>query len=237
MSDYIEKVNRINHILSHSFRPAPGVVLLALMTQIFCDFDGTITNQDSIIFLTEHFGAGPECRHAARAAIKEGRLTVYEAVREELATVHITWEEAARQLRSHIFVDPAFPGFVQWCRANDHSLVIVSAGMEPVIDLFIGHLNLPVYAQSLEITPEGWDYRKKESSDKERIISAAKKDGTLVHIGDGTSDVAAIPHADLLLAKAGSYLEDYCKVHQAPFLSFEDFDDVREILAKANLET
>jgi len=114
--------------------------------------------------------------------------------------------------------------------------VVVSAGMEPVIDLFIGHLNLPVFAQSLNVTPAGWDYRKKESSDKEKIISAAKKDGALVHIGDGTSDVVAIPHADLLFAKAGSYLEDYCRNHHAPFTAFENFNDIREAIVGKKLD-
>jgi HAD superfamily phosphoserine phosphatase-like hydrolase len=207
------------------------------MAQILCDFDGTITNQDSIIFLTEQFGAGPEFRHGMRQAIKEGRLSVYEAVRQELATINISWKEAVEALKQSIFVDPTFPGFVKWCQDNEHPLAVVSAGMEPVIDLFIGHFGLPVHAQSLEITPQAWDYRKKESNDKERIISGAKKDGTLVHIGDGTSDVIAIPYADLLFAKVGSYLMDYCESHHVSYIPFENFDDVREALVEGNLDS
>lgn len=205
------------------------------MVQILCDFDGTITNQDSIIFLTEQFGAGPEFRHGMRQAIKEGRVSVYEAVRQELATLRISWEEAVKALKLSIFVDPTFPGFVKWCKDNEYSLAVVSAGMEPVIDLFIGHLELPSFAQSLEVTPQGWDYRKKESNDKERIISDARKDGTLVHIGDGTSDVVAIPYADLLFAKVGSYLADYCESHHVPYIPFENFNDVREAIAEGKL--
>jgi 2-hydroxy-3-keto-5-methylthiopentenyl-1-phosphate phosphatase len=205
------------------------------MAQIFCDFDGTITSHDSIIFLTEQFGGGPEVRHAARRAIVEGRLSVYEAVHQELSTVNITWDKAAQELKSSISVDPTFPDFVQWCSTNEHSLVVVSAGMEPVIDLFIGHFNLPVFAQSLRVTPKGWDYQKNESSDKEKVLSSAKKDGGLVHIGDGTSDVVAIPYVDLLLAKTGSYLENYCKTHNASYTAFENFDDVREAIVDTGL--
>ena len=213
------------------------MLTLAFMAQILCDFDGTITNQDSIIFLTEQFGAGPEFRHGMRQAIKEGRLSVYKAVRQELATVRISWEEAVKALKSSIFVDPTFPDFVKWCQDNEYPLAVVSAGMEPVIDLFIGHLKLPVYAQSLEIAPQGWDYRKKESNDKEKIISGAKENGALVHIGDGTSDVVAIPYADLLFAKVGSYLADYCESHHARFISFENFNDVREAIVKGKLDS
>jgi 2-hydroxy-3-keto-5-methylthiopentenyl-1-phosphate phosphatase len=104
--------------------------------------------------------------------------------------------------------------------------------MKPVIQLFIGHLELPVYAHRLEVTPEGWDYRKDESHDKRKLLAAAKQNGSLVHIGDGTSDVEAIPYADLLFAKVGSYLEDYCKSNNASFCPFENFDDIRLVLEK-----
>ena len=64
------------------------------MLQIFSDFDGTITNRDSIVFLTETFGAGPNLRNDIFEQIKSGELTVYEAIERELATVTVPWEEA-----------------------------------------------------------------------------------------------------------------------------------------------
>lgn len=55
--------------------------------QIFCDFDGTITNRDSIVFLTEEFGGGEAFRLEVLDDIKTGRMNIFEAIERELATV------------------------------------------------------------------------------------------------------------------------------------------------------
>ena len=39
------------------------------MLRVFCDFDGTITNLDSIVFLTERFGGGPDFRESILSKI------------------------------------------------------------------------------------------------------------------------------------------------------------------------
>jgi 2-hydroxy-3-keto-5-methylthiopentenyl-1-phosphate phosphatase len=161
-------------------------------------------------------------------AIKEGRISVTEAIQRELATVRVTWEEAKTALTSHISVDPSFPGFVRWCRRNKYPLTVVSSGMEPVLDLFIGDLDVPRFAHSVNVSPKGWRYSRQKENDKDVILSAAKKNGTLVYVGDGTSDVSAIPFADILFAK--SYLAEYCTRCEVDFIPFGSFDDVKREL-------
>lgn len=202
---------------------------LSSMLQIFCDFDGTITSRDSIVFLTEHFGAGPEYRTNILEEIKEGRLSVTEAIEQELATVRVTWEEARSALKNHILVDPSFPDFVEWCRSQGYSLTVLSSGMMPVVDLFIGDLGIPRYAHSVDTSLQGWRYQRDKENDKDVILGAVKKNGLLVYIGDGTSDVSAIPYADILFAK--SYLADYCTRHEIPFFPYKNFDNIRRRLS------
>ena len=200
------------------------------MLQVFCDFDGTITNRDSIVFLTEYFGGGTRYRADILEAIKEGRLTVTEAIERELATVKVSWEEAKAALKANILVDTTFPNFVDWCHDRGHSLQIVSSGMKPVLDLFIGELGIPFFAHSVEISSQGWLYRRKPEHDKEVILGAAGDERSLVYIGDGTSDVAAIPYADILFAK--SYLAGYCGLKGVQFFPYQTFDDVRRKLSE-----
>ena len=97
--------------------------------RIFCDFDGTITNRDSIVFLTEEFGEGVEFRVQILEEIKSGRVEVFEAIERELATVKVDWESAVERLSESVFMDPTFPGFVDWCKENDIPLTVVSSGM------------------------------------------------------------------------------------------------------------
>lgn len=193
--------------------------------QLFVDFDGTITSRDSIVFLTERFGAGAEFRLDVLDGITSGRMTVFEAIRREMQTVRASWEEAVAALQAEIRMDPHFPGFVDWCRRKELEVTVVSSGLRPVVDLFLNGLEVERYAHPVEITPDGWLYRHDPSLNKERLLGAAQSDGPIVYIGDGTSDVAAIPFTRRLYAK--SYLAEYCRDRDLPFVPYETFADVR----------
>jgi 2,3-diketo-5-methylthio-1-phosphopentane phosphatase len=199
------------------------------MWQVFCDFDGTITNRDSMVFLTERFGAGTGFRIDIVEAFKQGKLTITELIEQELATVRATWEQAEAALKANISVDPSFPEFVDWCQKQGHSLTVVSSGMMPVLDLFIGDMGIPRFAHSVDISPRGWRYHRRKENDKEVILEKAKKDGSLIYIGDGTSDVSAIRFAEILFAK--SFLAEYCSDHEVDFVPYESFEDVRRVLS------
>lgn len=193
--------------------------------QIFVDFDGTITSRDSIVYLTETWGGGPDFRRQILGRIEEGSLSVFEAIEQELATVRVGWEEAAEDLRKSISVDPEFGPFVEWCRGEGHPVVVLSSGIEQVVSLFIGHLGVPYFAHPVRITDDGWFYRRDPSSDKVAILKASRRREPVVYVGDGTSDVAVLPYVDVLFAK--SYLERYCRRNSIPFFPFETFRDVR----------
>jgi len=126
------------------------------MIQICTDFDGTITTKDTIVYVTEKFGAGEEFRTRVVDEIKSGEVTVFRGIQLELETVKASWEQAVKLLREDVEVDPEFENFVAWTRAKDLPLTILSSGMMPVVQLFTGHLGLPTYAHRLEVTPEGW---------------------------------------------------------------------------------
>lgn len=193
--------------------------------QIFVDFDGTITSRDSIVYLTETFGGGPEYRKQVLRRIETGEIAVFEAIEEELATVRVSWEEAARHLKEQITVDPHFPSFLAWCRARGYPVQVVSSGIEQVVEWMIGPLQVPFSAHPVQIAPEGWVYRRREESDKVTILKQARGQGEIVYVGDGTSDVAVLPYVDFLFAK--SYLARYCSREGIVYFPFEDFRDVQ----------
>lgn len=195
---------------------------------IFSDFDGTITTRDTIVFLTEEHGRGAEFRHEMLEAIKSGRLTVFEVIRRELQTVQLSWEEAKRSLELNIQIDPTFPEFVSWCRRRELPLHVISSGLEKTVRFFVGKYGVQIHAHPVECDPAGWRYRVREESRKTTILKAERKKSRIVYIGDGTSDVAAIPFTDLLFAK--SYLAEHCRERNLPFEPFESFQDVQRRL-------
>lgn len=208
---------------------ARGVVLtLETMLQLFCDFDGTITNRDSIVFLTERFGGGPRFRMQVLEAIKRGEITVSRAIEMELETISVPWATARAALLEEIEMRPSFPSFALWCQDQGIPLTVVSSGLRPVVELFLDGLEVPWIAHRVEMLPDGWRYRRDEAADKVAVLKRAAGQGRIAYVGDGTSDVEVIPHADFLFAR--SYLADYCRAHGHPFTPFETFTEIRASL-------
>ena len=199
------------------------------MISVFCDFDGTITSYDSIVFLTERFGGGPGYRSDALSRIKSGEWSVYDAIEHELASVTISWEEAVQVLRASIKVDSFFEDFVSWCHERSLRIQVVSSGMRPVVELMIGHLGLEIYAHPVTISTQGWHYQPDATVMKDVVLKEARQHAErLIYVGDGTSDVCAIPYVDDLFAKR--YLADYCEANGVPYIPFDNFDDVQREL-------
>lgn len=199
-----------------------------VMIRIYCDFDGTITSRDSIVFLTERFGGGEGFRQDIFKQIVSGQLTVFQAIEAELATVQVSWAEAASALRANIRVDPSFASFVDWSRERNYYLAVVSSGMLPVIELFLNSLNIPLFAHQVEVSQDGWQYHVDPPMQKTELLGRLPATDRVIYVGDGTSDVDVAPMVDLLFAT--SYLATYCRDHGIPFVPFENFEDVRRHL-------
>ena len=198
---------------------------------VFCDFDGTITSLDTIVYLTEHAGTDPGLRHQAFEKILSGEWSVYQAIEVEMRSVCLSWQEAVALLTSNIHIDPFFEGFVAWARASGLDVRIVSSGMQPVVDLFVGHLALETYAHPVEIRSDGWRYRPDPLKQKVRVLRQARSSGApLIYVGDGTSDVCALPFADQVFAT--KYLAHYCEEHGIVYCAFESFADVQAQLGE-----
>jgi 2-hydroxy-3-keto-5-methylthiopentenyl-1-phosphate phosphatase len=61
---------------------------------------------------------------------------------------------------------------------------------------------------------------------------AATPESIFVFCGDGVSDISAAQHADILFARHGRDLETWCQRENVPFLGFDTFSEVEEIVAK-----
>ena len=201
---------------------------------IFCDFDGTITNLDTIVFLTENAGADPALREQTLPKIVAGEWTVYEAIEMQMKNLHLSWQEAVSLLTSKVHIDPSFEDFVKWAHGHQIPVKIVSSGMLPIIDLFIGHLNLEIYAHPVQVRRKGWRYTPDPEKMKVAVLQKARKDyKPLIYVGDGTSDVCALPFTDLVFAKR--YLAEYCKEYEIPYFYFDNFTEVQSELCRGSI--
>jgi 2-hydroxy-3-keto-5-methylthiopentenyl-1-phosphate phosphatase len=58
----------------------------------------------------------------------------------------------------------------------------------------------------------------------------ADKETIFVFCGDGVSDISAAKHADVLFARKDRDLEFYCKRENIPFIPFDTFKQVEDVV-------
>ncbi len=196
--------------------------------QIYTDFDGTITDRDSIVLLVQEFGGGDRYRRDLLSEFENGTLSAAEVIAEEVASVDASWEEVAACLKQKVRVDPTFPAFVNWCRESSIPLCVVSSGLEQIIAFMIGDLGVPVVAHTARIDGRSWRYHRRPESEKESVVRAASEADEVTFIGDGISDICVLPYVDRVFAKR--YLEKYCRRRGIDFLPYDTFQDVRNRL-------
>lgn len=208
---------------------------------IACDFDGTITQRDTLHVIVEHFGER-ERWDDIEPLLRSGEMTVEQALQAEFDTVSATPVEVAAVVAEHAPIRDGFATFVEWAHAHGHEVVVCSNGFRSVISPVleragVGHLE--VVANDARFTAHGttivWDERgaRCELCDrpcKRRPIAERREGRATVLIGDGISDRCAAGAVDVVFARAG-LASDLAEAGRA-FTPFATFHDVRSALTR-----
>ncbi|CAD6499178.1 BgTH12-04830 [Blumeria graminis f. sp. triticale] len=214
----------------------------------FTDFDGTITLRDSNDFLTDNFGFGRERRVQGNQDVLHGKMSFRESFQEMLDSVTKPFNQCIEALLENIKLDPHFLDFYEYCASENIPIVVLSGGMEPVIQALLEHLiggkahNIQIVSNQVkprngkDINEEGgWDIQYHDDShyghDKSLEIKPYAKlpsdiRPTLFYAGDGVSDISAAQETDLLFAKKDYDLDKYCSKHGLPAVLFRDWSTI-----------
>lgn len=208
------------------------------------DFDGTISTIDATDRLLE-LHADPawlEIEQIWKSGLIGSRECLARQV--ELLRVPISTIE---KVASSVEIDPKFRAFADFCRRNGVTLVIVSDGLDRLINPILkrnGLAHIPVFSNVLlPIAPCAYTlvspYREETCSAqagtcKCAVIEQVRDDARASHVlyvGDGRSDFcAAARSSDAIAAKAS--LAKYLDSLGTPYTPYSDFDDVRALLAR-----
>ncbi|HSJ38210.1 MAG TPA: 2-hydroxy-3-keto-5-methylthiopentenyl-1-phosphate phosphatase [Planococcus sp. (in: firmicutes)] len=208
---------------------------------IFCDFDGTITNNDNIIAIMKKFD--PPGWLPIKDAIMGQEISIREGVSKMFALLPASSkEEIIEYVLEQAEIRDGFSEFVAYARKNDIPLYIVSGG----IDFFVHPLLEPygpfagVYCNESDFSgdtirilfPHGCDEQCTSQGCgccKPSIIRELLTEGTSsVVIGDSITDLEAAKQADLVIAR--DFLIQKCDELQIPYEPFDNFQDVTEII-------
>ncbi|GAB5593642.1 hypothetical protein Unana1_08542 [Umbelopsis nana] len=218
-----------------------------LNIQVYSDFDGTISLQDTgCLLIDDDRCLGFARRRELDHLIMNKEVSFRDGLEEMWDAVTLTWEEAWKDHLAAVKVDPGFSQFYDYCKSVNVPVNIVSSGIysviEQIMENFIGER-----AKEIEIISNGggvkgrkWNIEWRDDTpfghDKSLTLKKARQNAPpntiFVFCGDGVSDISAAQHADILFARHGRDLEAYCRRENVPFRGFDTFTEVEEIVEK-----
>jgi 2-hydroxy-3-keto-5-methylthiopentenyl-1-phosphate phosphatase len=163
-------------------------------------------------------------------------------------------------MSSTLEIDPAFRDFHEFCVNNAIPFHVISAGLKPVLrkvlDHFIGEDmsgKIEIVANGAEVDADNhwkavWLHNDSELGHDKALSLQEYKAGAamesdngtiplIVFIGDGVSDLPAARESDVLFARRGLKLEEYCIENKLEYIPFDTFADIqKEVIKLAKID-
>jgi len=188
------------------------------------DWDGTVTEVDSLHMVLERFG-DLDVFHAAEEEIGR-RLTLREVIALEMETITAPLDEVVSWVAEHVRVRAGFAELV-----SRFDPLVVSSGFHELIEPVLHRegLQAHVVANTVCADPRGWVAEFRDAALCGVCGEHCKRDavanlGPFVFVGDGVSDRCVSRAASRVFARAG--LASWLEAHGVPYEPFSDFVDV-----------
>jgi 2,3-diketo-5-methylthio-1-phosphopentane phosphatase len=209
-------------------------------TDVFCDFDGTITCIDATDAVLEAF-ALPAWREWEQRWV-DGELTSQECLSRQVELIRAD-RETLVQFSGDLPIDEGIFALEQRCAEFNIPLTIVSDGLDVVVEAVLrrhGLLHLPVFSNHLRWNDEGiptlsFPFAMPECESGAGTCKCAlaipwtRPMSRPVYIGDGKSDQCVSMKIQTLFAKGT--LRKWCEAQRIAHVPFESLTEVAERMA------
>ncbi|WP_078551253.1 2-hydroxy-3-keto-5-methylthiopentenyl-1-phosphate phosphatase [Bacillus alkalicellulosilyticus] len=204
---------------------------------IFCDFDGTVTNNDNIVEIMKMFA--PKEWEIIAMKILSKEKSIRKGVNELFALLPTSKKDEiiSFTLEQAEFRE-GFDEFVAYTHRHNVELNIVSGGIDFFIDPLLQSYQIPIYCNTSDFSDDvikiGWPYRCDDDCQndcgccKPSIIRKVANGRQVVVIGDSITDVQAAKQADFVFAR--DYLLKECQQLDLPHAPFTTFFDIINVL-------
>ena len=207
---------------------------------VFCDFDGTITAEETFVGMLKRFAA--ESYDATENLLIEGKITLGEAVRRLVESIP---SKSYPQVLDYIKDKPIRQGFLElldFLYFHGVPLMVVSGGLIGSVSAKLAPFQNRIHTIYAADVDAGGDFLKVHSDyesatelvAKTRVMSLYRCEQSIV-IGDGITDLNIAMTADLVFAR--DRLCGYLTEKGKPFIRWKDFFDVCNHLSKRWLAT
>ena len=192
--------------------------------RLVLDWDGTVTERDTLDLVLERFG-DPDVYKRVEAALDRSTMTLNEVISQEFATVTAPLDEVVPWLLEHVRIRA---GFAELARA--YRPLIISSGFHELIEPVLEREGLfdavELRANSVEPRPDGWRAHFRVAGRCEACGEPCKRADLptgveVVYAGDSHSDLCASLAADRVFAT--SNLARWLGERDVPFRPLTDF--------------
>jgi 2-hydroxy-3-keto-5-methylthiopentenyl-1-phosphate phosphatase len=205
---------------------------------VLVDFDGTACLHDVAEHLLERFGDA-SWREYDDAEIR-GEIGSRKALAVQAAMLTAPPEQMLDFAVRHCPLDPTFGPFVRWLEAEDVPVTLVSDGFAFYIPPILEAAGLAhVEVLTNEMVFDGQVPRLRHPNGHPECVGcgtckmlaavqARERVGPVAFVGEGQSDRYGALYSDIVFAKKN--LVRICREDGVPFLPWETFEDVRQVL-------
>lgn len=201
---------------------------------VICDFDGTVTVQDTLEALSARFA--PRAHSTLEQALRDGRVRLRDVLAAEMGEMTHGAEKIIATAVESVPLRDGFAEFVESCAIRRDRLVLLSAGFRQLIQpmlLAAGVSGITLIANDVEFTPQGgvvsWRSLPKcevcgEECKRHDVGELGVDAEEVVYVGDGYSDRCGCLSADRIFAR--SELAEWLDERNHPFTPFDDFHQI-----------
>lgn len=203
---------------------------------VFCDFDGTITTEDTFVTVLEKFA--PEAAAKFLPIVFSRKMTLLEGIRQTIGSIPAVYYP---QIIEHIAHSPVRPGLkeiLDFLNNHDIAFVVISGGLIDLVQAVLEEHQLigkvqAIYAGQVDSTGKYLRVYSNIESQTELVAKAEamqKYSATeKIAIGDSVTDINMSLAADLVFAR--DRLKGYLDIEGKPYVTWTNFFDVRDHLA------
>ena len=199
---------------------------------IYCDFDGTITKEDSVNSFFEMYA--PNWMESEKLWI-EGKISSRENAIIQVGLLKNVSQKQLDDYINSIEIDDYFLEFVDYVKSKNIKLTILSDGFDLFIQKILERYNLDIPYYANKLTYKGGEfsiefpYYNENCKKRAGMCKCQKvKENKFCYIGDGTSNLCIASKADDLFAS--KRLHQYCKENDIKHSHFTSFRNIIDVL-------
>ncbi|KOC61469.1 Phosphoserine phosphatase [Habropoda laboriosa] len=204
------------------------------------DVDSTVIQEEGIDQLAKFCGKENDVVALTHRAMR-GDLTFRQSLLERLNIIKPSFMQIKQFIASHpIKLSPGIKTLITALRTRNKQVFFISGGFHSLIAPVATALDIPlenIFANRLKFYFTGEyagfdeDQPTADSGGKTKVIEYLKKEKgfkTVVHIGDGATDLETISIADLFIGYGGNVIRESVKLQSSWFIT--DFNELVSVL-------